>query len=192
MPEESGSGTSKMRALGWQEGQWCHQKWESMYSRGSVRGKRSMPNRARLVILAVRPQPDCVWETADMRNSRTGKVILQVMAYKECREVSARRLRPTLRGAVWSHTFSLWVFHLCLRVKIASWFVFAMMSSWSKLVTGLNMHEETKISLKKSHHLSRFCVLILAEINLIQNDIHCHGMECDFFFSMRLVAFISW
>lgn len=53
------------------------------------------------------------------------------------------------------------------------------------------MHEETKISLKKSHHLSRFCVLILAEINLIQNDIHCHGMECDFFFSMRLVAFIS-
>lgn len=144
MPEESGSGVSKMHALGWQEGQWCYQKGEDIYSRGSVREKMSMSNKARLVILTVRPQQDCVWETAEMKNSRIGKVILQVIIYKECRQVSMRHLRVTLCGTVWSHIFSLWVFHLCPRVKIFSRFVFTMMSSWSKLVTGLNIHEETK------------------------------------------------
>lgn len=57
-----------------------------MYRRGSLRGKISISNKARLVILTVGPWQDCVRETAEMWNSRIGKVILQVIVCKECRD----------------------------------------------------------------------------------------------------------
>lgn len=124
-----------LHSNGWQESQWSYQKWESIGNRWSIGRKINISNETRLVLLTVKCQQDCACETAEMQNRRTGKVVLQVAIYKECRKASIRCLRLTLHDTGWSYPFSLWVFHFCSRVRIFPQFVLIMMPTWSKLMT---------------------------------------------------------